>query len=111
MPIITRLKRKFGAIFVMYGHAGNGNLHVRVSVPKNKNIVDKLAREFFSDIIKLGGTITGEHGDGIARTKFVRLQYGAKTYSAFSKLKQEFDPDYVLNPNNIVPRGKPRHHA
>lgn len=102
IPIILQLQKKFQAKFVMYGHAGNGNLHIRVAVSKGKNIVDRLAREFFAQIIQLGGTITGEHGDGIARTKFVKLQYGSKTYSAFCKLKQEFDPYFILNPNKIV---------
>lgn len=102
IPIVSRLQKKFHAKFVMYGHAGNGNLHIRVAVSKGKSIVDRLAREFFAQIIRLGGTITGEHGDGIARTKFIKLQYGTKTYSAFCKLKQEFDPYLILNPNKIV---------
>lgn len=103
IPITQTLRKKFSARLVMYGHAGNGNLHIRVAMPKsNKNLVDKLAREFFHKIIQLGGTITGEHGDGIARTKFVKMQYDTKTYSLFSKLKREFDPDYILNPNKIV---------
>jgi len=102
LPILSKLKRKFNPVFVMYGHAGNGNLHVRVSVPKNKDNVDKIAKEFFIEIIRLGGTITGEHGDGIARTKFVKMQYGSKTYSVFSKLKREFDPDRIMNPGKII---------
>lgn len=102
LPIISRLKRKFRAKFIIYGHAGNGNLHVRVTVPKNRNVVDSIAREFFGDVIQLGGTITGEHGDGIARSKFVKMQYGAKTYCIFSKLKREFDPDNILNPGKII---------
>lgn len=111
LPIVSELQKKFRAKFVMYGHAGNGNLHIRVSVSKGKNIVDRLAREFFTQIIRLGGTITGEHGDGIARTKFVKLQYGTKTHSAFCKLKQEFDPYLILNPNKIVTMAELRHLA
>lgn len=103
IPITQHLRKKFHARLVMYGHAGNGNLHIRVTIPKSdKNLVDRLAREFFHKIIQLGGTITGEHGDGIARTKFVKMQYDTKTYSLFSKLKREFDPDCILNPNKIV---------
>ena len=102
VPIIRNLRKKFNAKFVVYGHAGNGNLHVRVSVPKNKNIVDRLAREYFAKIIQLGGTITAEHGDGIARTKYVKMQYGKNTYALFSKLKRQFDPDNILNPDKIV---------
>lgn len=97
------LGKSFGAKLVMYGHAGNGNIHIRVAMPKNdKNLVNKMAKAFFSQVITLGGTITGEHGDGIARTKFVRMQYDQKTYCKFKKLKRQFDPYLVLNPNKIV---------
>lgn len=105
IPIVSKLKKKFGAKFVMYGHAGNGNLHIRVAVCRRKNIVNSIAKEFFAQIIRLGGTITGEHGDGIARTKFVKMQYGIKTYSTFLRLKRQFDPNYILNPDKIVSRG------
>jgi len=103
VAIAQNLGKSFGAKLVMYGHAGNGNIHVRVALPKNdNNIIDRLAGEFFSQVICLGGTITGEHGDGLARTKFVRMQYGQKTYCEFEKLKREFDPNFILNPNKIV---------
>jgi FAD/FMN-containing dehydrogenase len=72
-------------------------------MPKNdKNTINKMAREFFTQVIRLGGTITGEHGDGLARTKFVRMQYDQKTYGKFKKLKKELDPHLLLNPNKIV---------
>jgi FAD/FMN-containing dehydrogenase len=106
------LGKSFGAKLVMYGHAGNGNIHIRAAMPKNdKNLVDKMAKAFFSQVIALGGTITGEHGDGIARTKFVRMQYDQKTYCKFKKLKRQFDPDLVLNPNKIVYDKKPKNPA
>ncbi len=98
-----KLGKSFGAKLVMYGHAGNGNIHVHAALPQNnKNIINKMAREFFTQVIQMGGTITGEHGDGLARTKFVRMQYGKKTYGQFKKLKRTFDPDLILNPNKIV---------
>lgn len=101
--ITQKIRKKFHAKLVMYGHAGNGNIHIRVALSKNnKNTAYILAKEFFLEIICLGGTITGEHGDGIARTKFVKMQYGKKTYETFSKLKQKFDPHNILNPNKIV---------
>jgi glycolate oxidase len=106
------LGKSFGAKLVMYGHAGNGNIHIRAAMPKNdKNLVDKMAKAFFSKVIALGGTITGEHGDGIARTKFVCMQYDQKTYCKFKKLKRQFDPDLVLNPNKIVYDKKPKNPA
>ncbi|MEW6044533.1 MAG: FAD-binding oxidoreductase [Thermoproteota archaeon] len=97
------LPRMFGAKLVMYGHAGNGNIHIRLAMPsKGKNMIKKIAKTFFSKVIQLGGTITGEHGDGLARTQYVKLQYGPNTCKIFERLKRQFDPNLILNPNKIV---------
>jgi FAD/FMN-containing dehydrogenase len=101
ITLAEKIQKKFHARLVMYGHAGNGNIHIRLAT-RDRTAIRKLARMFFVDVIKMGGTITGEHGDGIARTDFVRLQYGKKTYDAFMDLKKRFDPDMVLNPGKIV---------
>ena len=79
------------------------NLHVRlISKNINKRFVEKIAKFYFSEIIKLGGTITGEHGDGLARSEFVKLQYEKNIYLAFKKLKNLFDPKAILNPDKIL---------
>ena len=97
------IRKKLHAKIIMYGHAGNGNIHVRLILPnKNKKAIKKTAMEFFTRIIKIGGTITGEHGDGLARSEFVKLQYGKKTYLAFNKIKQRFDPYNILNQDKII---------
>lgn len=87
----------------MYGHAGNGNIHVRlisdISDPKK---IKNLAKQYFKEVIKIGGTITGEHGDGLARSEFVKNQYGKKNYLLFKKVKNEFDPGNILNPGKII---------
>ncbi|MEM4377499.1 MAG: FAD-binding oxidoreductase [Candidatus Nitrosotenuis sp.] len=101
--IAQGLPKMFDASLVMYGHAGNGNIHIRLAMKKSdKSTIKKIAKIFFSRVIQLGGTITGEHGDGIARTDYVKLQYGANTYKTFVKLKKQFDPKLILNPNKIV---------
>lgn len=103
MLLAEKIRRKYGVKLIMYGHAGNGNIHIRLaSKYKSARIVNAMAKEFFTQVITMKGTITGEHGDGIARTKFVRLQYGSKTYALFSSLKNEFDPQNLLNPKKIV---------
>ena len=53
-------------------------------------------------VIKLGGTITAEHGDGLARSEFIKMQYGAKNYQVFREIKKFFDPKNVLNPGKII---------
>jgi FAD/FMN-containing dehydrogenase len=101
--IADMIRKKLHAKIITYGHAGNGNIHVRLILPnKNKKAIKKIAAWFFTRIIKIGGTITGEHGDGLARSEFVKLQYGKKTYLAFNKIKQRFDPHNILNQDKII---------
>jgi len=101
--IADMIRKKLHAKIITYGHAGNGNIHVRLILPnKNKKAIKKIAAWFFTRIIKIGGTITGEHGDGLARSEFVKLQYGKKTYLAFNKIKQRFDPYNILNQDKII---------
>ena len=101
--IADMIRKKLHAKIITYGHAGNGNIHIRLILPsKNKKAIKKTAAWFFTRIIKIGGTITGEHGDGLARSEFVKLQYGKKTYLAFNKIKQRFDPYNILNQDKII---------
>ncbi|MDP2668187.1 MAG: FAD-binding oxidoreductase [Nitrosopumilaceae archaeon] len=101
--IADMIRKKLHAKIIMYGHAGNGNIHVRLIFPnKSKKAIKKIATWFFTRIVKIGGTITGEHGDGLARSEFVKLQYGKKTYLAFNKIKQRFDPYNILNQDKII---------
>ena len=103
VDIIKKISKKYKLDIVTYGHAGNGNLHIRPIIRyKNKKLMKKIAIEFFSKVIEMGGSITGEHGDGLARSEFVKLQYGNDVYSVFKKIKQEFDPKNILNPDKII---------
>lgn len=101
--IIKKISKKYKLDVVTYGHAGNGNLHIRpIMKQKNTKLIKKIATEFFSKVIEMGGSITGEHGDGLARSEFVKLQYGNDVYSVFKKIKREFDPKNILNPNKKI---------
>ena len=101
--IIRKLNKKFNTKTIMYGHAGNGNIHVRIiSNPQKIKVLENISETYFDKVIKLDGTITGEHGDGIARSEFVRNQYGSKNYKIFKKIKEIFDPNKVLNPGKIT---------
>ncbi len=103
LDLVEYLTSRYPIRVIVYGHAGNGNLHTRpILKKKDKHLMRKIALEFFSGVISIGGTITGEHGDGLARSEFVKMQYGNKTYGAFKKIKRLFDPDNILNPGKIV---------
>ena len=101
--ILNKINKKYNTKSIVYGHAGNGNVHVRlISDRKKIKIIKKIATEYFDEIIKLGGTITAEHGDGLARSEFVKKQYGEKNYHIFKEIKRFFDPSNTLNPGKII---------
>ncbi|MHA7647417.1 FAD-binding oxidoreductase [Nitrosopumilus sp. S4] len=101
--ILDKINAKYKTKSIAYGHAGNGNIHVRLmSDRKNPKLIKKIAIEYFQEIIKIGGTITAEHGDGLARSEFVRNQYGDKNYKIFKELKDFFDPYNILNPGKKI---------
>ncbi|EJN61026.1 FAD-binding and (Fe-S)-binding domain-containing protein [Halogranum rubrum] len=88
-----------------YAHAGPGVLHIRPLV--NTKTVDGLETfEAIADaatdlVVEYGGSVSGEHGDGRARTQWNRKLYGDDLWRSFRDLKTAFDPDWLLNPGNI----------
>ncbi len=101
--ILKEINKKYNTKVIAYGHAGNGNIHVRlISDRKKIKIIKKIAVQYFDEIMKLGGTITAEHGDGFARSEFVKKQYGTKNYQIFQKIKKLLDPKNTLNPGKII---------
>ncbi len=94
--------------YVIYGHAGNGNLHTRPMIDTESQseleLFNIVADEVFTKVISCGGTITGEHGDGIARTKYIEFMYGLPIVSIFEQIKKLFDPKFIMNPGKKVIR-------
>ncbi|MDX1964668.1 MAG: anaerobic glycerol-3-phosphate dehydrogenase subunit C [Pirellulales bacterium] len=89
----------------VYGHVGHGQLHIRPFLdllePSDLGKLDALAADIYTETLAVGGTISGEHADGLTRTPFLRQQYG-DLYPVFSRVKQLFDPKNLLNPGKIV---------
>ena len=89
-----------------YGHASVGCLHVRPMVNlKERSEVRKMAAiadEVFALTMDHGGSMSGEHGDGIARSKYNRWLFGDEIYRGFLEIKNAFDPDNILNPGKVV---------
>jgi len=100
---LNEINKKYKTKSIAYGHAGNGNIHVRlITKRKNKKMIKKIATNYFEYAIKLKGTITAEHGDGLARSEFIKKQYGSKNYKIFKNIKSFFDPKNTLNPGKII---------
>ncbi len=91
-----------------FGHAGHGQLHIRpfldLSDQTDVNKIAILADQIYQEVWQAGGTISGEHGDGLSRTPYVAEQYGPLA-DAFSEVKELFDPQELLNPGKIVSLG------
>lgn len=101
--VLNKINKKYKTKSIAYGHIGNGNIHFRlVSDRKKISTIKNIATQYFEEVIKLGGTITAEHGDGLARSEFIKKQYGAKNYEVFKEIKKFFDPKIVLNPDKII---------
>jgi FAD/FMN-containing dehydrogenase len=92
--------------YVMYGHVGNGNLHTRPLIDINSSseteLIGRLAQQVFKTVISHGGTITGEHGDGLVRVKYIESMYGHELFSLFKDVKKLFDPKSLMNPGKKI---------
>ena len=89
----------------LYSHALSGQVHLRpfMRLPRvdDGQRIESLARDLYQVVFQLGGTISGEHGDGLSRTAFIRSQYGP-LYRVFQEIKEIFDPHHLLNPGKII---------
>ncbi|UCC31468.1 MAG: FAD-binding protein [Phycisphaerales bacterium] len=89
-----------------YAHAGVGCIHVRpvINLKKADDIkrMRRIAEAVNDLVLEFGGTITGEHGDGISRSCWLERLYGPRIIAAFTEVKRLFDPDNLLNPHKIV---------
>ena len=89
-----------------YGHASVGCLHIRPLINlKDQEGVDRMvsiAEEVGDLVMEYGGSMSGEHGDGLVRSWFNRKMFGDQIYGAFQDVKQAFDPNGIMNPGKIV---------
>jgi FAD/FMN-containing dehydrogenase len=100
-----------GIPIVLFGHAGDGHVHVNllpdVGTKGWEREVSALLDEVTQIVIELGGTPSGEHGDGRLRAGTLASVYGDEIVRLFGRVKQAFDPLGILNPGVILPSGEP----
>jgi glycolate oxidase len=103
---IKEIGKKFGFNSVCYGHLGDGNLHINVMKEQisdelwNTKINDGIG-EIFKLTVSLGGTLSGEHGIGIAKRPYMPIAMGEANLSLMRGIKKAFDPNGILNPGKI----------
>ena len=105
---VKKIGDKYGFKSVCYGHAGDGNLHINIikgdlSDDKWNNELPKGIREIFELTVKLGGTISGEHGIGLVQKNYMDIPFSPIQLELMKQIKHVFDPKGILNPGKIFP--------
>ena len=100
---LQRILKKAGTTAVIYGHVGEGNLHIRPLITKENwaEQLRKLSDSIFKAALSFDGTISAEHGLGRNRSKYLREEWGDKMYRYFQEVKNIFDPEGILNPGIV----------
>ncbi|WP_297211392.1 MULTISPECIES: FAD-binding oxidoreductase [Thermodesulfovibrio] len=104
---VQNISKKYGLMIGTFGHAGDGNLHPTLLIdPMNKEEMEKVHKavdEIFEVALSLGGTLSGEHGIGVAKLKYLKNEIGRSGIETMRRIKQSLDPDNILNPGKLVP--------
>lgn len=103
---VKKVGERYGFTSVCYGHAGDGNLHVNIirgqlSDHKWEHELPKAITEIFEEVVRLGGTISGEHGIGYVQRPYMHIAFPELTLNLMREIKKVFDPKGILNPGKI----------
>jgi len=99
---VTQYSQEYSITIVCFGHAGNGNIHVNLMFDpedeQQNNNAQRCLERIFRLVIELNGTLSGEHGIGLAKKPYVHYELDENTLELMARIKQQFDPKGILNP-------------
>ncbi|MDR3678946.1 MAG: FAD-linked oxidase C-terminal domain-containing protein [Flavipsychrobacter sp.] len=106
LAIIKSIGAEYGFKSVCYGHAGDGNLHVNIvkadmSDDDWNNKLPLGIRKLFTEVVRIGGTISGEHGIGLVQKDYMDIAFNKAQLTLMKQIKEVFDPNGILNPGKI----------
>ena len=106
LPQLYSILDNYPIIYTIAGHVGDGNFHIiplmDFTNPKAKEFIVQISRQVYDLVIKLNGSITAEHNDGLIRGPYLKQFFGAEVYKLFQEAKIIFDPDNIFNPGKKV---------
>lgn len=104
------IAEKYNLQIGTFGHAGDGNLHPTILTDardeEEMKRVREAVNEIFAAALEMGGTLSGEHGIGIAKARFMEDQFGAAGMEVIRRVKEAFDPNYMFNPDHFFFKGE-----
>jgi glycolate oxidase len=107
---VEDIARRHNLVIANFGHMGDGNLHPTILTDeRNEEEIKRVhaaMHEIFGKAVELGGTITGEHGVGLAKKAEMKLQFSDSSIALHQTLKQAMDPQGILNPGKIFSPAK-----
>jgi glycolate oxidase len=105
--LVGRIRQDYGLRIPLFGHAGDGNIHVNIMVnPADAAEIERAhgaERVLFEGVVALEGSISGEHGIGFAKAPFLRIELSDEEIALMKRVKNAFDPAGILNPGKIFP--------
>jgi glycolate oxidase len=108
VSFLEQLGQEYHLPIPAFGHAGDGNIHVNImldkSIPEEVENANVAVKDLFGKVIELGGTISGEHGIGITKARYMEMEISTPALELMWRLKKAFDPKGILNPGKIFPQ-------
>ena len=103
---LPKLEAEYGFDIYAFGHAGDGNIHLNITAQTrdNMNRVEMGVKAILARVIQMGGTISGEHGIGQAKKRYLSMELSAENIRLQIEIKKIFDPNMILNPGKIFPK-------
>jgi glycolate oxidase subunit GlcD len=103
---LPKLEAEYGFYIYAFGHAGDGNIHLNITAQHQDNMdrVEMGVEAILARVIQMGGTISGEHGIGQAKKRYLSMELSAESIRLQTEIKKVFDPNMILNPSKIFPK-------
>lgn len=106
LPKLYKILDESNLLYTIAGHIGDGNFHIiplmDLSKEEERKKIYEVADKVFELVLSYGGSISGEHNDGIVRSPYLRQVYGDTIYNVFKEIKETFDPNTIFNPHKKI---------
>jgi glycolate oxidase len=109
MKQLEEMSRQYDVLMPCFAHAGDGNMHIHIlsrppmSTEAWKTTLPSILSDLYARVAALGGTLSGEHGIGHKRARYLPIVMESKVIDLQRRIKAAFDPNYILNPGKIFP--------